>query len=90
MILHLNDLFPSSIKSNFQSCYIHVYREELALKSVGDRSNATHMCTANTQIPVSKHHSPIKVSRLLEGVIDSRPRARKMQQKTGTSGGATK
>lgn len=34
------------------------------------------MCT---QILVSKHHSPLKGSRLLEEVTDSRARARKMQ-----------
>lgn len=92
MILHQNDLLPSSVKGNFHSCYIHVHREELTLKLVEDRSNSTPVtiCTPNTQILISKYHSPIKGSRLLEEEADSRVRVRKIQYKPETSGGAKK
>ena len=72
--------------------YIHVHREELTLKLVEDRSNGTPvaMCTPNTQILVSKHHSPVKGSRVFEEEIGSRARARKIQDKPEIPEGATK
>lgn len=57
-----------------------------------DRSNGTPVAiyTSNTQILVSKYHSPIKNSRTPEEVTDSMASIRKIQGKPVISGDATK
>lgn len=64
-------------------------QEGLALKLVDDRNNGTPvaMYTSNTQILVSKYHSPIKNNPELQNSMAS---IRKIQGKPVTSGNTTK